>query len=623
MNVLRFYDIKRADKANKTNYYGELQEKLLAFAEKKEGDAFKQRKAKVESLYANGLGKANDELTNDLIGEYIYGEKNSDFIKNLSVENKNLFKWLWDEVKYLYNMATAGSQEQRELLRIKKLFEKAYRESAKAKTEAKTEAKGTVDFSLESKTQPGKLDPRTVTKTDVVDMLNQVGEGAIYGNTYIPVRINTPSTLIYWASERRGDIIDNNPIAISAEKAFNAMNRSGETESGRPNMLSADDMVSMIESMNDPQYIVYQGANDRYVEVVQFNTTTGDTAFAVIEIGNDKDSVYMNGYEGGLYNILVTTYPPKAGKLKELLKNPNNQVIYDKNKDAPQRTSGSTVPSVLNDASFFEDSLPNSEDSVKREFSLSDSNGNQLSEGQQNYFKDSVVRDENGNLKPMYHGTSQGGYTVFDTYGSNYGLFGILRKTRNQHLKEEQMMDTCFDVNKVFQDRLAVSFGLDKYHYIVSRVNETDVSLDADFQRTFNGFYIVRRNESWRKTYYEHLEKMKSETPTFASILTYLFEKTGNIEPSFSSKMLATIYPDKPIWDRYVVQNLNLELTGLTKQERLKNAIFLYLKIEKWYEEFLQTDKAEECIKTFDRLLPDYRWLSSIKKIDCILWSIR
>jgi hypothetical protein len=47
-----------------------------------------------------------------------------------------------------------------------------------------------------------------------------------------------------------------------------------------------------------------------------------------------------------------------------------------------------------------------------------------LTSEQQEYFKDSVVRDENGNLKVMYHGTSKGGHTVFDTYGSNYGLFG-------------------------------------------------------------------------------------------------------------------------------------------------------------------------------------------------------
>ena len=44
-----------------------------------------------------------------------------------------------------------------------------------------------------------------------------------------------------------------------------------------------------------------------------------------------------------------------------------------------------------------------------------DTDGNQLSVEQQEFFNDSVVRDADGNLMVMYHGTSNGGYfTVFD-----------------------------------------------------------------------------------------------------------------------------------------------------------------------------------------------------------------
>lgn len=184
-------------------------------------------------------------------------------------------------------------------------------------------------------------------------------------------------------------------------------------------------------------------------------------------------------------------------------------------------------------------------------------------------------------------------------------------------------MDMSFNVSKVFQDRLASSMGLDRYLYILEQVNKTNVAIDIDFQRTFNGFYIVRRNESWRKAYYEHFEKIKNGSPTFESIITYLYESTGNIEPSFSSKMLATILPEKPIWDRYVVQNLNMQLTGATKEEKLKNAIILYADMEKWYTDFLESEKGKECIQEFDCVLPDYKGISGIKKIDSILWSIR
>lgn len=87
--------------------------------------------------------------------------------------------------------------------------------------------------------------------------------------------------------------------------------------------------------------------------------------------------------------------------------------------------------------------------------------------------------------------------------------------------------------------------------------------------------------------------------------------------------MLATIIPEKPIWDRYVVQNLNMQLTGTAKEEKLKNAIMLYADIEKRYADFLETEKGKECISEFDQVLPDYKGISKIKKIDSILWSIR
>lgn len=59
------------------------------------------------------------------------------------------------------------------------------------------------------------------------------------------------------------------------------------------------------------------------------------------------------------------------------------------------------------------------------EYSLSvDNKGRKLTEAQVEHFEDSVVRDENGNLLTMYHGTSSGGYTIFDPFGGRPGLFG-------------------------------------------------------------------------------------------------------------------------------------------------------------------------------------------------------
>lgn len=176
---------------------------------------------------------------------------------------------------------------------------------------------------------------------------------------------------------------------------------------------------------------------------------------------------------------------------------------------------------------------------------------------------------------------------------------------------------------KVIEEQLAKGLGLDKYELIMSKLYEVNVSTDDDFQRTFNDFYRVRRNCEWRQKYYKFFESNKEKHISYADIILWLYEQTGNIEASFSSKMLATLDPNRPIWDQYVLKNLNIKLTGNTKSEKLEDAIRIYNLIENWYSEFLQTNNAAECIMAFDKVLPSYTWVSKIKKIDFFLWSTR
>lgn len=171
---------------------------------------------------------------------------------------------------------------------------------------------------------------------------------------------------------------------------------------------------------------------------------------------------------------------------------------------------------------------------------------------------------------------------------------------------------------EILNTQLASSLGLDRYKEIM----HGDPS-SPQFQRLFNGYYRIRRNAEWRSVYYALFAKAREEHYTFAQILSALYGETGNVEASFSSKMLATSDSSKPIWDQYVLQNLGLELTGKTQDEKLHNAIILYDEIVRWYEEYLQTDEAQKNIQEFDRWLPQYSWVSNVKKIDCLLWSKR
>lgn len=174
------------------------------------------------------------------------------------------------------------------------------------------------------------------------------------------------------------------------------------------------------------------------------------------------------------------------------------------------------------------------------------------------------------------------------------------------------------------QKFIVSAMELDKYKAIMDSVRKINVAKDYGFQKTFNGLYRVRNDEQWRKKYYSLFQKMKSGNATFKEIIEIMYECTGRVEASFSSKMLATLNPEKPIWDQYVLSNLGLKKPSSTKNEkRLLDSIKTYSEIETQYIDFMQTDRAKFCIEKFNAVLPDYVWISDVKKIDFYLWKNR
>ena len=118
-----------------TELYSQLQTALFKYAEGK--GELQSRRETLEKLYANVEGANIDgELTADLVGDYIFTD--ADFLRNLSTNHRNVFEKIFDEVKYLYKVATAGSKEARELEKIKKTFEKVYRETDAQKNTAES-----------------------------------------------------------------------------------------------------------------------------------------------------------------------------------------------------------------------------------------------------------------------------------------------------------------------------------------------------------------------------------------------------------------------------------------------------------------------------------------------------
>ena len=86
--------------------------------------------------------------------------------------------------------------------------------------------------------------------------------------------------------------------------------------------------------------------------------------------------------------------------------------------------------------------------------------------------------------------------------------------------------------------------------------------------------------------------------------------------------MLATLNPNMPIWDQYVLKE-----TGVAQpsqgSDRFDSTVSVYSQLCEWYQCYLKTENSKECIRHFDKTFPKYKEISDIKKIDFYLWMNR
>ncbi len=340
-----------------TKYYNEVADLLNSYDKTVKGnEAYETRKAATEGRYQNIAGaNAQYELNNDLLGEYIFSDEG--FVKHLT-QNRNVFQKIYDQIKYMVKIATAGSQQKKDLLRIQQTFEKAWREAEKA---------------------------QGATQTDVKHSISEIDEATAQADAQKAVeRFGTTSKF-----EQTGYVL--------ADGRMLNMTRDYNVYHDQISEIFSD--VSGREAVN--RFI--QEGNVRLVPVSS-GIEIGETPLSTNQLNVVSRFVGNSLRSKGYFFIDITG---KDGK---------NIATFEYDSD-------STASDVIYDIKQYYERgrIP----SKKVWYSLSeDTSGRKLTAEQKEFFKDSKVVDENGSLKVMYHGTSNGGHTVFDTYGSHYGLFG-------------------------------------------------------------------------------------------------------------------------------------------------------------------------------------------------------
>lgn len=142
-----------------TSEYKALQDIVKEYAITK--GEYDSRLKQIQSLYEGTNANIENEITADLVGDYLFTDEQ--FINSLSTKQPNVFQKIYDYIKHAYKMATAGSQEARQLEQVKRRFDAAYRQMSKTTTR-ETETNLTTEADSNTKLSLTDNEGRELTK---------------------------------------------------------------------------------------------------------------------------------------------------------------------------------------------------------------------------------------------------------------------------------------------------------------------------------------------------------------------------------------------------------------------------------------------------------------------------
>lgn len=419
-----------------TNKKGEDVTKLVALVSIpiKSGEAL----ASIEINTVKDIGKG-DELYNLIVTFFDYKENylRNLFVKygaetkykkeTLSQDNPKLHKWLGTiEESVSKNSIPQASKKSQEKLSDRDEMQERYNNLQKEYTQLEKEAEA------------------LKTSKEYLDFLDSIAhlQGEELDNAIRDYGEWTHKSGLYAKSKRMSEIIgEQKDISATLdnerELSRDAYMKSVENLTEKEKMDFVDRAVKRYGTTNRVSLASYLMLNGKMLD---FSDGQGYRVQDHREISEILDMPDTTGYSDGLIafmnmgNIRMQTYgidisqtPNQAQKsalrdiISQIMRN-ENEFTVDFSKTSGYTDGSVTYPKgtatskILADIdSYFETGVVPEYNSSIAEFRYSDrdSEGNTLSKEQIEFFKDSKVRDEEGNLLVVYHGTRNTDFTVF------------------------------------------------------------------------------------------------------------------------------------------------------------------------------------------------------------------
>lgn len=489
---------------------------------------------------AISMDQAMDEAAANYAGEMIANtDVLNEFIRRHS-EDRTLLEKLRDAIREIVGKLTGKAKQQAQT--AEGLLQQAFEAAAKNSKNAAGEG-GKSRFEIKTLD-----DGRSYVKAD-----RQVLEGddpkrwGVQLQNYINSEIRKGNDIVLPTT-------DGGLVRLTERSAYKlADNKSTDLKTHQKMQLS------------DEAYRLKETAASHIDEII----LTGEFSHNMEDIGG----VHENDIGEDGFNSYVSYFEDSDGQYYRVsfvsALNGNEETAYSigniQKRKKPTTGNGSSAreSSALNGGRLSESSVPQNGENVKKRYSLKeDSTGRELTEQQQEYFKDSKAVDDTGRLLKLYHQTD-GVFTVFDPRHEGAGTrdsgtpFGIFLKTssRDIGLRGKNQMELYANIKNPLeaQGREDLTNTLRKMSPEYDQILQEHKTLDAEYKKKSSEATTALKDFiiSWRAEHKGENSRKLYDVPEFNE----LFDAEDIIAEEWTSKADELSTRAKKVLTRTLVDN--------------------------------------------------------------------
>ncbi len=148
------------------------------------------------------------------------------------------------------------------------------------------------------------------------------------------------------------------------------------------------------------------------------------------------------------------------------------------------------------------------------------------------------------------------------------------------------------------------------YEFLKSEFDKCDVTKNFLFQFVFRSFYRLDNaglTKEWKERYFELMQKYRITNLDLGKLVLELsavptLRGHNSLQFSFATKLYATVYDEKPIYDSYIANVFGFKppTTG-TMELRINRFVAFYNELEETYKDLLVEGKLEIVLQEFDK----------------------